>query len=106
MTKPDLAGVAPRSELEPREGVDRHRVDAEAAHVAESDVRAAPLEERADALAKPRKVAARDRALDGEHDRLRRSGGHQEIDRPAGQKSSAGEPMNSDEQAGLTLRTR
>ncbi len=61
MTKPDLAGMPPRRELEPSERVDRDRVDADAAHVTKGDVSAALVDERADALAEPWVVAARDR---------------------------------------------
>ena len=43
MAQPHLAAVAPRRELEPGEGVDRHRVGLDAAHVAEDDVGVTPL---------------------------------------------------------------
>jgi len=39
-------------------------------------------------------------------DRLRRRGGHLKIDRPAGQKSSPGRPMNSGARPGLRIRSR
>ena len=71
MAQPDVAAVAPSRELEPRERVDGHSVRLYAADVAQGDVGAAALEERADALAQAGEVAARDRPADGEGDRAR-----------------------------------
>ena len=71
-----MAVVAPRGELEAREGIDAHRVGIDAAHLAAGDRRAAGLEQRAHALAEPRQVGVGDGAANREADRLRRPGGH------------------------------
>ena len=71
MEQPDLKAVPPGGELEPREGIDRHCVGADAADVAEGDVGAARLQQRADTLTEPGQIGARDGAADREGDRLR-----------------------------------
>jgi len=81
--------VPPRGELETGERVDGHRVGVDAAHVAQHDVGAALFQQRADARAEPGQVGSGDRAADGEGDCLRRTGGHQQVDRPARENSSA-----------------
>ena len=68
--------MPPRGELEPGERVDRHRVDVDAAHVAQRNAGAAPLQQRADAVAQPGQVGACDRAFDRERDRALRRGSH------------------------------
>ena len=55
-------------ELEPREGVDRHGVRLDAAHVAEGHLRVSYLEERAHPLAEPGQVSTGDGAPDRERD--------------------------------------
>ena len=69
MAQPDVTAVPSRSQLKPCEGVDRHRIGLNAADVAESDGRAAPFQQRADALGEPGQVAASDRTADGEDER-------------------------------------
>jgi hypothetical protein len=91
--EPNLTAVAPGSELESRERVDRHRVGLDPAHVAKRDAGAARLQRRADTRAEPGQVVAGDRAADGERDRLRRWGSHREKDRPDGQESSVRRPI-------------
>jgi hypothetical protein len=78
MAQPDPAAVPPRGELEPREGVDGHRVRLDSVHVAEDDACAAPLEQRAHALGQAGEVGARDRPADREHDGLQRCSAHRE----------------------------
>ena len=48
-----LAAATPCSELEPRKGVDRHRIGIDLAHVTERDVGAGPFDQHADLLAQP-----------------------------------------------------
>jgi hypothetical protein len=106
MTQPNLAAVPSCGELEPRECVDRHHVRLDAAHVAHGGSGAAALEQRADTRVKPGQVGARDRPPDRKRDRLRRTGSHQQIDRPDGQNSSVLRPMSSGAKPGLSLRAR
>ena len=60
--------------LEPRQRVDRDGVRLDAGDVAERGRGAALVQERADPVAEPGKVFARDRAPDRERDRLRGRG--------------------------------
>jgi hypothetical protein len=89
MSKPDPAAVPARRELETGERVDRYRVGVDAADVAKDDVSPAPFQYRADPGAKSGQVGSGDRAADGEGDRLRPTGGHQQIDRQTRENSSA-----------------
>ena len=81
MPQPDLAPVAPRGELKPGKGVDRHGVGFDAGDVAIGNTGAALLEERTHTLTEPREVLAVDRAVDGERDRSRSGDPHHEVDR-------------------------
>jgi hypothetical protein len=81
--------VAPGRELEPGDGIDRHRVDVDAAGVADRHVGAASRQQRADPLAQARQVGACDRSTDLEPDRGGRGDGHQEVDPSPSEKSSA-----------------
>ena len=75
--EPHLAAVPPRGELEPRERVDRDGVDARRRCTSQSATSAPALrEQRADAVAQPGQVGARDRARDRERDRGCGSDGH------------------------------
>jgi hypothetical protein len=78
MAQPDTASHPPRRELKPSEGVDCHRIGGDAAHVAEGDVCAALSQQRADTIAEPAQVSARDRAADCERERVRPWRGHRE----------------------------
>ena len=71
VAQPHLAPGAPRSELEPGERVDAGRVRLDAPHVAERDLGPLGPEQRAHAVAEAGYVGGRDRAPDGERDRLR-----------------------------------
>ena len=72
VAQPDLAAMAPGGELEPGERVDGHRVDVDAADVAERNAGAARLQQRADAVAQPGQIVAGDRAFDREGNRVLR----------------------------------
>ena len=85
MSQPDLAAMPPGGELKPRESVNGHRVGIDPDHVAEDDVSVALGQQRADTVAQPGQVGTRDRAADGEGDRLRPWCGHLEK-RPSGRK--------------------
>jgi hypothetical protein len=98
--------VPARGELETGERVGRNRVGLDSAHIAEGEGGAAFFEQRADARTKLREVGPGDRPADREGDRFRRTGGHQEIDRPATEISSVGRPMNSGTRCGPTTRNR
>ena len=76
-----------RSELQPRERVDRDDVRLDAGDVAERDRRAGPAEQRADPVAEPGQVGARDRAPDRERDTAV-GNRHRDIDREPGENSS------------------
>jgi hypothetical protein len=65
MAQPHPAAVTPRGELQPSEGVDRHRVGLDAAHVAQHEVGAPRLEQHADAVAETGQVCTRDRTANG-----------------------------------------
>ena len=67
----DTASLPARGELEPRERVDRDRVDCHARHVAAHDLGAARGQERADPLAETRQLGMRYGAADGEGDLVR-----------------------------------
>ena len=80
VAQPNPAASAASGELEAREGVDGHRVRADAAHVDERDRGLARLEERTNSIAEPRQVGGRDRPANREADRLRLTGCHRERD--------------------------
>ena len=95
MAQPHLAAAPPGRELEPGEGVDRHRVGIDPAHVAEGDLCAAPPEQPANAVAEPGQVGAGDRTVYGKGDRPRRKRGHRDVDRRPCDNSSEAGPMSS-----------
>ena len=71
IAEPNLAALASRCELEPRESVNCHGIGTDASHVTEDDTPLAAAEQRANSRAQPRKVGARNRAADGERDYVR-----------------------------------
>lgn len=75
--QPDPAAVPLRGDLQPREGVDGHRVRVDPSDVADGDLRAAAIGEKgADAVAEAGQVGTGDGAADLERDRVRPGGGH------------------------------
>ena len=82
MLQSDLEADPARGELEARERVHRDRVRRDAAHVADGDAGAAPLDEVAHPLAEPWEVGSRDGAAKGEPNRVLHRRGHRKKDRP------------------------
>ncbi len=76
VAEPNLAAVPLRSQLQPREGVDRDGIRLDAAHSAVGDVGSATLEEPTDTVTEPRQVCPRDGPFDLEDDRARPTKGH------------------------------
>jgi hypothetical protein len=87
MHEPDGAAVALGAELQPGQGVDRDGIRRNASNVAQSVSRAGLPQQRADAIAEPGQVRARDRSADRERDRVRRA--HRPFDRPVRRDSSS-----------------
>ena len=90
MLEPHDAAVTPGCELEPREGIDRHRVRRDPMDVAERDLRASGREQRADARAEPREVVSPDGAPDRERNAPRLGRPHPRLDGAGGRGSSVG----------------
>ena len=70
--QPRLAAAPADSQLDSREGVHGHRVALDLGDVAESNIGAGPVEQRANLVAESGQVASGDPAVDCEHDGLRR----------------------------------
>jgi hypothetical protein len=80
--------VPPGSQLKPREHVDDDGVGLDATDVAEDDAARVFAQAGADALAQPWEIVERDRAADGDGDRIRRRGAHLDLDRTRVRNSS------------------
>jgi hypothetical protein len=81
--------VTARGELQPRQGVDGHGIEADIVHVTERDIRLARCEDPAETVAEAGQVAPRDRPVDGDFERARRFQGHRSYDRRGRRNSSA-----------------